>query len=63
MVNRIEKLLIEFLWQLEKITSSGLEHDLQAKEGGGLGFGPLALMNKAVIGKWLCRLGEEQGSL
>lgn len=49
--------------QLEKITSSGLEHDLQAKEGGGLGFGPLALMNKAVIGKWLCRLGEEQGSL
>lgn len=34
----------------------------KTKQEGGLGFKPLALTNKALIRKWLWRLGEEQGS-
>lgn len=49
--------------QQEKVLPYGLGNNMQTKEERDLGFRPLTLMNKALIGKCLWRLGEEQGSL
>lgn len=66
-VNRIEKLERDFLWQgrEEKRKFHLLEWRsiCQPKKMGGLGIRPLKLVNQALLGKWLSRIGEDNNSL
>lgn len=62
MVNRLKKLRRDFLWQGKESKKRFHFVDWKSickpKKSGGLGIRPLVHMNRALLGKWLSRLGE-----
>lgn len=66
-VNRIEKLQRNFLWQ-GKVSKKNYhllnwKSICMPKEEGGLGLRPLREVKKVLLGKWLWRIGDESDSL
>ena len=66
-INRIEKLQRDFLWQgceeSKKIRLVNWKIVCSPKDSSGLGIRPLRNMNQALLGKWLWRLGKDSDGL